>query len=255
MDGPMQGKVALVTGGGSGIGRQTALAFARKGAKVAITDVADAAGNETVKMIKDMHGDALYVRADVSKPEDMERTVQEIVRQFGRLDYACNNAGIGGASNTVAEYKPEDWNKVISVNLTGVFLSLKYELMQMLKQGHGGAIVNISSILGQVGFASAPAYTAAKHGVIGLTEVAAIENGKTGVRINAICPGFIKTPMVAGAGMAEGSAGYNAIAGLHPMGRFGDPDEIANVVVWLCSDEASFVTGEAFRVDGGYVAQ
>jgi len=255
MDETMQGKVALVTGAGSGIGLEIALAFSRKGACVVITDIAEKGGQETASKITCQSGEALFVKADVSQPEDMQRAVRETVQRFGHLDYACNNAGIGGASATSADYTPEDWNKVLSVNLTGVFLSMKYELLQMIRQGHGGAIVNIASILGLVGFANAPAYVAAKHGVLGLTKTAAIEHAKMGIRINAICPGFIYTPMLIGAGMTEGTDAYNAIAGLHPMGRMGTPAEVATAVVWLCSDEASFVTGTALRVDGGYVSQ
>lgn len=255
MDGSMQGKVALVTGGGSGIGQETALAFVRKGARVAITDVVEKNGQDTVQKVSALGGEALFVQADVSKPADMERAVQETVKRFGRLDYGVNNAGIGGASNTVADYTPEDWNKVIGINLTGVFLSLKYELQQLIKQGQGGAVVNVASILGLVGFANAAAYVSAKHGVVGLTETAAIENSRNGIRVNAICPGFIRTPLISSAGIMEESDAYKAIAAMHPIGRFGEPTEIANAIVWLCSDEASFVSGEAFRVDGGYVSQ
>ncbi len=251
----MRGKVAMVTGAGSGIGLEIALAFSRKGACVVITDISEKGGQETASKILCDKGEALFVRADVSVPEDMERAVRETVQRFGHLDYACNNAGIGGASASSADYTPEDWNKVIAVNLTGVFLSQKYELQQMIRQGTGGAIVNIASILGLVGFAMAPAYVAAKHGVVGLTETAAIEHAQAGIRVNAVCPGFIETPMVMSAGMTKGSDLYNQIAGLHPMNRFGMPREVANAVVWLCSDEASFVTGEAFRVDGGYVSR
>ena len=250
----MQGKVALVTGGASGIGRATAIAFAKKGAHVVITDVADKNGHAVVQEIQGQNGKALYIHVDVSHPEEVEQAVQAAVREYGRLDYGVNNAGIGGASAPVAEYKPEDWNVVIAVNLTGVFLSMKYELQQMLKQG-SGAVVNMASILGQVGFANSVAYVSAKHGVIGMTETAAIENAPKGIRVNAVCPGFIETPMLSGAGMTRGTDLYNAIASLHPMARLGVAEEIASTVVWLCSDEASFVTGEAVRVDGGYVAQ
>lgn len=255
MDGSMKGKVALVTGAGSGIGLEIALAFSRKGACVVITDIVEEGGQQTASKILCEAGEALFIKADVSKPEDMQRAVRETVQRFGHLDYACNNAGIGGASATSAEYTPEDWNNVIGVNLTGVFLSMKYELQQMLRQGRGGAIVNIASILGLVGFANAPAYVAAKHGVVGLTKTAAIENAKNNIRINAVCPGFIYTPMLVNAGMTEGSDSYNYIAGLHPVGRMGTANEVATAVVWLCSDEASFVTGTMLRVDGGYVSQ
>jgi NAD(P)-dependent dehydrogenase (short-subunit alcohol dehydrogenase family) len=250
----MKGKVALVTGGASGIGRATAIAFAKKGASVAITDVADQMGQEVAQQIQSQQGKATYIHVDVSRAEEVEKAVQSTVAAFGRLDYGFNNAGIGGVSAASADYPLEEWARVISINLSGVFYSMKYELQQMLKQG-SGAIVNMSSILCQVGFANSVAYVSAKHGVIGMTETAAIENAPKGIRVNAVCPGFIETPLLAGAGMSRGTDLYNAIARLHPIGRLGLAEEVAALVVWLCSDEASFVTGEAVRVDGGYVAQ
>lgn len=250
----MKGKVALVTGGASGIGRATALAFAQKGASVVITDVADQMGQEVAQQIQSQQGKAIYIHVDVSRAEEVEKAVQTTVETFGRLDYGFNNAGISGVSASAADYPLEEWARVISINLSGVFYSMKYELQQMLKQG-SGAIVNMSSILGQVGFANSVAYASAKHGVIGMTETAAIENAPKGIRVNAVCPGFIETPLLTGAGMTRGTDLYNAIARLHPMGRLGLSEEVATLVVWLCSDEASFITGEAVRVDGGYVAQ
>lgn len=250
----MQGKVAFVTGGASGIGRATAIAFAQKGAHVVITDVSDKNGQAVVQEIQDRNGHALFIHLDVTKPEEVEQAVQMAVKEYGRLDYGVNNAGIGGGSAPVGDHKVEDWNAVIAVNLTGVFLCMKYELQQMEKQG-SGVVVNMASILGQVGFANSVGYVAAKHGVIGMTETAAIDYATKGIRVNAVCPGFIETPMLSGAGMTRGTDLYNAIASLHPMKRLGVAEEIASTVVWLCSDEASFVTGESIRVDGGYVAQ
>jgi NAD(P)-dependent dehydrogenase (short-subunit alcohol dehydrogenase family) len=173
---------------------------------------------------------------------------------YDRLDYACNNAGIGGATALTADYPEETWHRVLAINLTGAWLCMKYEIPQMLKQG-GGSIVNMASILGTVGFATASAYVTAKHGLIGLTKTAAIEYATQGIRVNAVCPGFIYTPMLEQAGMAEGTELYTTIANLHPVKRMGKPEEVARVVTWLCSDAASFITGDAVLVDGGYVAQ
>jgi NAD(P)-dependent dehydrogenase (short-subunit alcohol dehydrogenase family) len=249
-----EGKVAIVTGASSGIGRACALAFAARGASVVVADVNVEGSEETVRMIREAEGDATFVRCDVSKPEDVEAMVDATVATFGRLDYACNNAGIEGTSAPTAEYPIDSWNRVIGVNLTGVWLCVRYEIPQMLRSG-GGAIVNIASILGQVGFANAVAYTSAKHGVVGLTKVAAMEYATQGIRVNAVCPAFIYTPMLERAGMTKGSAMYDAVSAMHPMKRMGTPEEIAEAVVWLCSDGASFVTGESLLVDGGYVAQ
>lgn len=249
-----KGKVAIVTGASSGIGRATALAFAARGAAVMVADVNIDGSEETVRLIRAAGGDASFIRCDVSKSGDVEAMVATTVETFGRLDYACNNAGIEGMQATVADYTVDAWNKVIGVNLTGVWHCVKYEIPAMLKSG-GGAIVNMASILGQVGFANAAAYTSAKHGVVGLTKVAAIEYATQGIRTNAVCPGFISTPMLERSGMTVGTPMYDAVAGLHPMKRLGTPEEIAQAVVWLCSDAASFITGEALLVDGGYVAQ
>lgn len=246
------GKVALVTGGSSGIGLSCAQMFAERGAKVVIADLAD--GSDAVKGIQADGGEAVFVKTNVSNEEDIQQMVQAAVDNFGRLDFAVNNAGIGGTQAAVADMSVEDWNKVIAVNLTGVFMGMKYEIPAILEAG-GGAIVNMSSILGWVGFANSSAYVAAKHGVIGLTKTAAWEYGTQNIRINAVSPGFILTPMLENAGMSEGTDMYNAIAGLHAMKRLGTPEEIASAVVWLCSDGASFVTGMALLADGGYTAQ
>jgi NAD(P)-dependent dehydrogenase (short-subunit alcohol dehydrogenase family) len=254
MSGQFDSKVALVTGASLGIGRACALAFAREGAKVVIADVLIDAGEETVHLIKEAKGEAFFFKCDVSKSTDVEALVTTAVGTYGRLDYACNNAGIEGTQALTADYPEEIWNRVIAINLKGVWLCTKYEIPQMLKQG-GGAIVNMASILGMVGFANASAYVAAKHGVIGLTKTAAIEYATQGIRVNAVCPGFIYTPMLERAGMKEGTELYTMVANLHPLKRMGTPAEVAEVVIWLCSDAASFVTGHAMLVDGGYVAQ
>jgi NAD(P)-dependent dehydrogenase (short-subunit alcohol dehydrogenase family) len=252
--GTLQGKIGLVTGAGSGIGRATALAMVREGAKVVVSDVDDAGGAATVNMIADLGGDAFFVHADVSDPAQVEALVKAAVDKYGALHLGVNNAGIGGESATVADYTAEGWRKVMSINLDGVFYSMKYEIPAMLAAG-GGAIVNVSSILGLVGFPQAAAYTSAKHGVVGLTQVAAIEYGQAGIRVNAINPGFISTPLLTSAGITEGTDMYAFIAGKHAMNRLGAAEEIAEAIVWLLSDKASFVTGIPFPVDGGYTAQ
>jgi NAD(P)-dependent dehydrogenase (short-subunit alcohol dehydrogenase family) len=249
------GKVGLVTGAGSGIGRATALAFAQRGASVVVSDVDVEGGQETVRLIGELGAAAAFVAADVAREDDVQALVEQAVQRFGRLDYACNNAGIGGLSAPTGEYTLEAWNRVIGVNLTGVWLCMRHEIPAMLAGG-GGAIVNMASILGHVGFANAPAYVAAKHGLIGLTQTAALEYANQGLRVNAVSPAFIATPLLAKAGMLdEGSAAHNFLLGLHPMKRLGTADEVAEAVVWLCSDAASFITGQALLVDGGYTAQ
>lgn len=248
----LSGKIAVVTGGSSGIGKAVAIAYATAGTKVVIADIED--GAQAVEDVKKAGGEAIFVKTDVSKSADIQALVKKTVETYGRLDFGVNNAGIGGMSAPTGDYTEEDWNRVIGINLTGVWMCMKYELAQMLKQG-GGAIVNMASILGWVGFANAPAYVAAKHGVIGLTKTAAVEYATQNIRINAVCPAFIYTPLLEKAGMAEGTDAYNAIAGMHPMKRMGKPEEVADLVMWLCSDGASFVTGSAYLVDGGYVAQ
>lgn len=250
--GEFSGKVALVTGGASGIGLSSARMFAERGAKVVIADMADS--SKAVAELQALGGEAASISVNVAVEEDNQNMVRFAVEHFGRLDYAVNNAGIGGAIAPVADMAVADWNKVIGVNLTGVFMGMKYEIPEILKAG-GGAIVNISSILGWVGWANSSAYVAAKHGVIGLTKAAALEYATQNVRINAISPGFIYTPLLESAGMAKGTETYDFIANLHPMKRMGHPDEIGAAVMWLCSDGASFVTGMAHLVDGGYVAQ
>lgn len=247
-------KVALVTGGSTGIGRATAIDFAHKGASVVVADVNLEEGNNTVAMIEKEGGKAIFVLADVSQSRDVKFAIAQTIKMYARLDFACNNAGIEGRSAPLAEMAEADWQHVIDINLTGVFLCMKYEIPVMLKTG-GGAIVNMASILGQVGFANAAAYTAAKHGILGLTKVAALEYSAQGIRVNAVCPAFIATPMLERAGLTTDETVRKAMEAMHPIGRLGEPQEIARVVTWLCSPDASFVAGEGLLVDGGYVAR
>ena len=253
MAGRVQDKIALITGGGSGIGRATALAFAREGAKVVVADYNAEGGQRTVAMIKNAGGEAVFVATDVSNPKDAESIVARTVEKYGRLDCAFNNAGIEGEFVTTPECSIDNWRRVISINLDGVFYCMKYEIAQMLKQG-GGAIVNTSSGAGLVGLPGAPAYVAAKHGVAGLTKTAALEFARANIRVNAVCPGFIRTPMVERV-LDRGVFDEQRIIESEPIHRMGKPEEIAEAVVWLCSDAASFVTGVPMPVDGGYVAQ
>lgn len=246
------GKVALVTGGASGIGRSAALLYALNGAKVVVSDVDEAGGNETVRMASQAGSAAAFVRADVSRPEDCLELVSAAIVRFGRLDIAFNNAGIGGEANPVAEYSIESWQQVLSINLSGVFYCMKYEIPAMLKNG-GGAIVNMSSILGQVAYPSSPAYVAAKHGVIGLTRSAAVDYAPQGLRINAVGPGFISTPMISA--VEQDRQAHELLVSLHPIGRLGRPEEVAELVIWLSSDKASFVTGSYYPVEGGYLSR
>lgn len=244
-------KVCLVTGASSGIGRAIAIAYAAEGAKVVVSDVNRDGGEGTVAMIRDQGGDAIFVAADVSRADDCRQLVERTVERYGRLDVACNNAGIGGELAPTADYSIDAWQQVIGVNLSGVFYCMKYQIPHLLKSG--GAIVNMASILGQVAFANAPAYTAAKHGVLGLTKAAALEYGARGVRINAVGPAFIHTPMIAG--LEADPATCDALVAMHPIGRLGEPEEVAALVVWLSSSQASFVTGAYYPVDGGFLAR
>lgn len=253
MTGQLDGKVALITGGSSGIGRASALAFAREGAKVVVADVLVDGGQETVRLIQAAGGQGLFIKTDVSKAAEVEALIKQTVATYGRLDCAYNNAGVEGTFVTTTEYTEADWDRVIAINLKGVWLCMKYEIAQMLQQG-GGAIVNTASGAGLVGVAGLSAYVASKHGVVGLTKTAALEYAKAGIRVNAVCPGVIETPMVARLTNSRPDLGEALVAG-EPMGRVGKPEEIAEAAVWLCSDAASFVTGHAMSVDGGYVAQ
>jgi len=248
----LKDKVALVTGGASGIGRAVALAWAREGARVVVSDVDRDGGEETAQAVRAAGSEALFAAADVGKPEDCEALVQRAVQKFGRLDIACNNAGIGGAQAPTADYPLDAWAQVIAINLSGVFYGMKYQLPAMLKNG-GGAIVNMASILGAVGFAGSPAYSAAKHGVLGLTQATALEYSAQGVRVNAVGPGFIHTPMISA--LEENQAVNDMLVAAHPIGRLGRAEEVAELVLWLSSSKASFVTGAYYPVDGGYLAR
>lgn len=245
----LQNKVALVTGGGSGIGRATAQAFAREGARVVIADLNAEGGEETARIIASLGGEACFVRTDVTKAAEVEALIRAAVDAYGRLDCAFNNAGIGGSLTRTANRSEEEWDLTMLVNLKGVWLCMKYELLQMEQQG-GGAIVNTASAAGLIGFQNASAYSASKHGVIGLTRSAALEYARRNIRVNAVCPGFTQTAMMDEwdthrPGTAEGVAQFN------PMKRLGTPDEIAAAVLWLCDEASSFVTGHALSVDGG----
>jgi NAD(P)-dependent dehydrogenase (short-subunit alcohol dehydrogenase family) len=250
----MQGKVALVTGAATGIGRATVLAFVRQGARVVVADVDEAHASETVRLAQHAGGEATFVRCDVSRSPEVAQAVDTAVRAYGRLDYGFNNAGIEGQQLPTAEYPEDTFRRVLDINLVGVWLCMKHELAVMLKQG-SGAIVNCASILGTVGFANTAAYTAAKHGVLGLTKVAALEYSALGIRVNAVCPGFIETPMLERGGFSTHVELRQKVEGLHPIHRLGRPEEVAEAVLWLCSPRASFVAGHPLLVDGGYVAQ
>ena len=247
-----ESKIVLVTGGNAGIGQAVALAFAQEGAKVVITGRRASEGNETVAMIKDSGGDGHFVQSDVSKTEDVKSMIEACITTYGGLDIAVNNAGIEGTHFIpTADYDEEVWDKVIDINLKGVWLCMKYEIPEMLKKG-GGAIVNMSSVAGLKGGQVGVAYYASKHGVIGATKAAASEYASKGVRINAVCPAVIETEM-ANRAFLHNEDLKNRLTAMHPIGRVGRPEEVASAVLWLCSEQASFVTGVAHPVDGGFL--
>ena len=253
MAGRLAGKVALVTGGSSGIGRATALIFAREGAKVVVADVNGEGGAETVRLLNAAGGEAVFVQTDVARAVEVETLVTKAVKTYGRLDCAFNNAGIAGVIQPTVEYAEAHWDRVLAINLKGVWLCMKYEVQQMLKQG-GGAIVNTASVAGLIGLPGFSAYVAAKHGVNGLTKTAALEYAKAGIRVNAVCPGAIRTPMFE-RGARDNPGIEEQIVAMEPVGRMAAPAEVGEAVVWLCSDAASFVTGLPMVVDGGWGAQ
>lgn len=247
-------KVALVTGGSTGIGRATAIAFAREGANVVVAARNLEAGEETVRLIKEVGDDGMFVQTDILKAAEVQALVEKTVEKYGRLDYAFNNAGIEGNGIKLVDATEEQYHRIMDTNVKGVWLAMKYELSQMLKQG-SGAIVNNSSNLGLVGFPEAGIYSASKHAVIGLTKTAALEYAKSGIRVNAVSPGGVQTPMVdrfAGEGDTEMKTNF---AQMHPLGRLANPEEVANAAIWLCSNQASFVTGHTLAIDGGWTAQ
>ncbi|OBX24947.1 NAD(P)-dependent dehydrogenase (short-subunit alcohol dehydrogenase family) [Gelidibacter algens] len=247
----LEDKVAIITGAASGIGRATALLFAKEGAKVIVSDIDEAKGHEAVEAIEKDGGTAFFIKADTSSPEAVEHLVKQTVAKYGALHIAVNNAGIGGTQEPVADYPIEDWKKVLDINLSGVFYGVKYQIPAMKKSG-SGSIINMASILGQVGFGGSVGYVAAKHAVVGLTKTAAIDHAKDNIRVNAVGPGFIYTGLV-----NEESMGKEGIQGLeskHPIGRLGKPEEVAEMCLFLASDKSSFSTGDYYPVDGGYLA-
>lgn len=248
----LEGKVGLVTGGTSGIGRDAAVRFAKSGVNVVVSGRRSKEGEETVELVRAAGADGMFVKADVSKASEVESLIQKVVEKFGRLDVAFNNAGVEGVWVTIIRQSEEDFDQTVNINLKGVWLCLKYEIKQMIRQGGGGAIVNMSSITGLVGSAGAAAYSASKHGVIGLTKSAALETARSGIRVNAVCPGAIETAMsdrLFGAPQV-----HKYVLSCHPVGRFGKPSEVAEAVVWMCSDCASFMTGQSLVLDGGFLA-
>ena len=253
MAGSFDGKVAVVTGGSSGIGRAISLAFAREGAKVVIADIGIEGGEETVRIIRDSGGEAIFVKTDVTVASQVEALVNTAVHTYGRLDFAANNAGITQAAAPIHEMQEDDWDRILDVNLKGVWLCMRYQIPQMLRQG-GGSIVNTSSSSSLRAAANIAAYKASKHGVNGLTHTAAFENARTGIRVNAICPGSTGTPMIRRFVANSPNHTLEGVGDSIPMGRLGNPEEQAEAVIWLCSDAASFVTGTVMSVDGGEIS-
>ncbi|GAB6012231.1 SDR family NAD(P)-dependent oxidoreductase [Viscerimonas tarda] len=248
----LEGKVAIVSGGGSGFGQAMSLLYVKEGAKVVVSDIDVEKGEETVDKILKSGGKAIFVKADVGKPEDNENVVKKAIQEFGKLNLAFNNAGIGGSNAPIGDYPVDAWDKIIQINLSSVFYGMHYQIPSMLRTG-GGVIVNMSSILGQVGFAGSCGYVAAKHGVVGLTKNVALEYGKLGIRANVVGPGFVETQLTKK--LTEDKEAYDFLVSKHPMGRLGRIDEIVDLVLWLSSDRASFCNGSYFAVDGGYLAK
>ncbi|MCC9138027.1 glucose 1-dehydrogenase [Pontibacter silvestris] len=249
MERTLENKVAIVTGASSGIGASVAKLYAAHGAKVVVSDINEQGGEKIVQQIKEKGGEAVFVKANIGQASDNEALVKAALDIYGRLDIACNNAGISSPAASIADTTLEDWDKVISVNLSSVFYGMKYQLPAMLQNGKG-AIINMCSILGQVGFATASPYVASKHGVLGLTKNAALEYSAQGIRINAVAPAFIQTPLI-----PHDTETQQVLLSKHPIGRLGEPEEVAEMVLWLSSDKASFITGGYYPVDGAYLAQ
>ncbi len=247
----LENKIAIITGAGSGIGRAISLLYAAEGARLVITDIDEKGGNETAAEISRNRGEAIFLKADTSRPDDSKKTVELALAKYGALHLAVNNAGIGGPLSPVGEYPVDGWDKVISINLSGVFYGMRYQIPAILASG-GGSIVNMASILGKVGTRNSPAYVAAKHGVVGLTEAAALEYADKKIRVNSIGPGYILTPLLT---RTLDEATMKGLAGMHPMGRLGTSQEVAELSLWLNSDKSSFVTGSYYPIDGGYLAQ
>lgn len=248
-NGNYMGKVAFVTGAANGIGRATALAFAREGANVVVADVSEQGNQETARLIEKLGGRSLAVKCDVTRASDVKMALDKPIEAFGRLDFAFNNAGVEQKKAATAEIEEQEWERIVDINLRGVFLCMKYEIPLLLGQG-GGAIVNTSSGAGVIGIKGGAAYTAAKHGVIGLTKAAALDYAAQNIRVNAVAPGYIDTPMM-GRFTGGTDEGRTKVIAEEPIGRMGKPEEIANAVVWLCSDAAAFVVGHALVINGG----
>ena len=247
----LNNKIALITGGGSGIGRATSLLFAREGAKVVVADYVAEGGNETIRQIKTAGGEATFIQTDVSKSADVQNMIASTIKTYGRIDVLFNNAGIEGPSAKLANYKEEDWERVIAIDLTAVYLGMKYVIPEMLKQG-GGVILSTASVAGLVGFPGSGAYAAAKAGVINMTRMVALEYADKNIRVNCICPGIIETPMV---DRVVGGRPKDRVVKAEPIGRLGQPEDIANAALFLAGDESAFATGAPFIIDGGYVAR
>lgn len=247
-----EGKVALVTGGTSGIGRVTSILFARKGARVVVAGRREIEGKETIDLIRRAGGEGIFVRADVSRASEVKALVEKTVAAYGGLDYAFNNAGIEGHWVPIVEQTEDEWDQTIDINLKGTWMCLKYELQQMLKQGRGGVIVNNASISGFIGSYGSATYAASKHGVLGLTKAAALEVARNGIRVNAVCPAAVETPM---ADRLFGAPEVRKkVLGFYPIARFGKPIEVAEAVLWMCSGAAGFMTGQSLVLDGGFLA-
>jgi NAD(P)-dependent dehydrogenase (short-subunit alcohol dehydrogenase family) len=249
------GKVAFVTGAASGIGRATVLAFAREGTSVVAADVSEEGNQETARMVQQDGGRVIAVRCDVTRSDEVKAALAKTIEAFGRLDFAFNNAGVEPRKSApTADYEEQEWNRIIDINLRGVFLCMKHEIPLILRHGSGGAIVNTSSGAGIIGIKGSPAYTAAKHGLLGITKAAALDYAAQNIRINAVCPGYIETPMMERftGGTPEGRA---KVVAEEPIGRMGKPEEIAAAVLWLCSDAAAFMIGHAMVIDGGQTVQ